>query len=47
MIDGIDAANPRKKSNVFYCMLVSCHIHVPEWIYTLQLPECQGTPFSK
>ena len=29
------------------CVFLSCQIRVLEWIYTLQLPECQGTPFSK
>ena len=29
------------------CMLLSCHVHVPEWIYTLYLPVCQGTSCSK
>ena len=29
-------------SGAFNCMLL-CHIHVPEWIFTLYLPECQGT----
>ena len=24
-------------------MLLSCHVRVSEWIYTLYLPECQGT----
>ena len=27
----------------FDCMLLSCHMCVLEWIYTLQLPECQET----
>ena len=31
----------------FDCMFLSCHVRVWEWIHTLQLPECQGTPFSK
>ena len=31
----------------FGCMLLSCHVRVLEWIYTLLLPECQGTPCSK
>ena len=31
----------------FDCMFLSCHIRVSEWIHTLQLPECQGTPCSK
>ena len=31
----------------FDCMLLSCHVRVWEWIHTLQLPECQGTPCSK
>ena len=30
----------------FDCML-SCHVGVSEWICTLQLSECQGTPCSK
>ena len=25
-------------------MLLSCHVSVSEWIYTLELPEWQGTP---
>ena len=29
------------------CMSLSCHVRVWEWIHTLQLPECQGTPCSK
>ena len=28
-------------------MFLSCKIRVSEWIHTLQLPECQGTPCSK
>ena len=28
------------------CMLL-CHVLVSEWIYTLELPECQGTSSSK
>ena len=31
----------------FDCMFLSCHVRVSEWIYILQLPECQGTLFSK
>ena len=31
----------------FNYMLLSCHVHVSEWIYTLLLPECQGTPCTK
>ena len=31
----------------FDCMFLSCHVRVLEWIHTLQLPECQGTPCSK
>ena len=31
----------------FDCMFLSCHVRVSEWIYTLYLPECQGTPCSK
>ena len=32
----------------FDCMfLLSCHVRVSEWIHTLQLPECKGTPCSK
>ena len=26
---------------------LSCHVLVSEWIYTLQLPKCQGSPCSK
>ena len=29
------------------CMLLSCHVHVSEWIDTLWMPRCQGTPCSK
>ena len=25
-------------------MFLSSHVRVPEWIHTLALPECQGTP---
>ena len=28
-------------------MFLSCHIHVSEWIYNLQLPKSQGNPSSK
>ena len=31
----------------FDCMLLSCHLQIIDWIYTLYLPECQGTPCSK
>ena len=31
----------------FDCMFFLSHVRVWEWIRTLQLPECQGTPFSK
>ena len=31
----------------FDCMFLSCHVRVWEWIHTLQLPQCQGTPCSK
>ena len=31
----------------FECMFLSCHVRVWQWIHTLQLPECQGTPCSK
>ena len=31
----------------FNCMFLSCHVLVPEWIYTLWLSACQGTPCSK
>ena len=33
--------------SAFYCMLLSCHVSVSEWIYTLYLPECQLTTCSK
>ena len=35
------------QTHQIYCMLLSCHVRVWEWIYTLYLPECQGTPSSK
>ena len=31
----------------FNFVLLSCHIHILEWMYTLQLPESQGTPCTK
>ena len=31
----------------FDCMFLSCHEHVSEWIHTVYLPECHGTPCSK
>ena len=31
----------------FLIVLLSCHVHVSECIHSLQLPECQGTPYSK
>ena len=34
-------------TNFLVCMLLSCHVRVLKWIHTLQLSECQGTPFSE
>ena len=34
-------------SSRFNCMFLSCHVCSLEWIHTLQLSECQGTPCSK
>ena len=31
----------------FDCILLSCHVRISEWIYTLYLSECQVTPCSK
>ena len=31
----------------FDCMILSYHVRVWQWIHTLRLPECQGTPCSK
>ena len=31
----------------FDCMLLSCHVRISGWIYTLYLPGCQGTPCLK
>ena len=31
----------------FGCMFLSYHLRVSEWIHTLYLLECQGTPCSK
>ena len=31
----------------FDCMFLYCHVRVWEWIHTLQLPKCEGTPSSK
>ena len=33
--------------DAFDYMFLSCHVRVWEWIHTLQLPECKGTPCSK
>ena len=30
-----------------HCMFLSCPVRVSEWIHTIQLPACQGTPCSK
>ena len=30
----------------FDCMLLSCHLRIIDWIYTLYLSECQETPCS-
>ena len=30
-------------TTLFDCMLLSCHVRVSDRIYTLKLPECQGT----
>ena len=35
------------KHVIEYCMLLSCHVRVSEWIYTLYLPEFQGNPSWK
>ena len=37
----------RNRDNSSDCLLLSCHIHILERIYALQLAECQGTPCSK
>ena len=34
-------------SGAFDSIFLLCHIHVLEWILTLWLPECQGTPCLK
>ena len=34
-------------ATIIDCMLLTCHVHVSKWIYTLYLPECQGAPCSK
>ena len=31
----------------FDCMFLSRHVRISEWIQTLFLPKCQGTPCSK
>ena len=30
-------------NSAFHSVLLSCHVRVSEWIYTLYFPECQGT----
>ena len=37
----------RLKQYVTDWVFLSCHVHVSEWIYTIYLPECQGTFWSK
>ena len=39
--------SPILKNTSFTWMFLSCHIRVLEWIYPMQLPECQITPSSK
>ena len=34
------------KGHTFTYMFLLCHVGVLEWIHTLQMPECQGTPCS-
>ena len=29
----------------FYCMFLSCHVRLSEWIHTLYLSECQATSY--
>ena len=31
----------------FDCILLSCHLYISEWIHSLHLGECQGSPSSK
>ena len=31
----------------YHCMFLSCCVRISEWIHTLYLLECQGTPCSK
>ena len=31
----------------FHCMLLLFHVRISEWMHTLYLPDCQGTPCSK
>ena len=40
-------SSPARSDHISDCMFLSCQKHVSEWIYTLKLPECQGTPSSK
>ena len=35
------------KAIISDCMFSSCQVRISEWIHTLLLPECQGTPCSK
>lgn len=41
-----DSDSPTLDST-FNCMLLSCHVRVLRWIYTLYSAECKGTPYSK
>ena len=36
-----------QRLRTLYCMFLSCHVRVSEWIHTLELPECHWTPCSK
>ena len=31
----------------FDCIFLSCYVRISDWIHTLYLPECQGSPCSK
>ena len=47
IIETVTKARTCRQTLEFVYMFLSCHVCFSEWIHTLQLPECQGTPCSK
>ena len=38
---------PIRATGVIIFMLLSCHVRVSEWVYSLSLPGCQGLPRNR